>query len=69
MAEQGIHIRKTRPDEGGCNLCPVIMRRGEPVTLAGETTISVGQQQSRLCRGHLILFERAIRRWRKNLPK
>lgn len=69
MSERRISLRKTLPDEGGCNLCPVVLKDDQPFQPRGETTILVGGQEFRLCRKHFLKFEKALRRWRKNLVK
>lgn len=69
MSRQRILILATQPGDGGCSLCSVVMKAGVAVTPEAETTISIGHQQSRLCRRHLMELERTVRRWRKNLVK
>ena len=69
MAGRSIVILATRPSEGGCNLCSVVIKNEVIITPEAETTLSIGHQQSRLCRKHLVKLEKVIRRWRKNLTK
>ena len=69
MSGQHIVILATHPSEGGCNLCPVVIKNEVVITPEAETTLSIVHQQSRLCRKHLVKLEKVIRRWRKNLTK